>query len=212
MRHGFKCTVLFPIGGGGTIDPATRNNIPGLEALNTADLCILTLRFRELEDAQMKHFVAFVNSGKPIIALRTSTHAFNYTTNLSSPYARYGYRSTDWPGGFGQQVLGETWVGHHGVHGKESTRGVINEAFKSHPVLRGIIDLWCPSDVYTAAHLPADASVLVWGQVLAGMRPADPPLEGPKNNPMMPVVWLRDYTGDSGRNSSSESRGAKSAI
>ncbi len=199
VRHGFKCTVLFPVGADGTIDPATRNNIPGMEALDTADLCILLLRFRELEDAQMKHFVDYVNSGKPIIALRTSTHAFNYSKNLKSPYAGYDFRSKEWPGGFGQQVLGETWVSHHGAHGKESTRGVIAKDHKGHPILRGVTDIWGPSDVYTVAHLPGDASVLVWGQVLAGMRPDDPPLEGPKNNPMMPIVWLRDYRGEKGR-------------
>ena len=40
--------------------------------------------------------------------------------------------------------------------------------------------------------------VLVWGQVLAGMKPDDPPVTGPKNDPLMPLVWVRDYTGDSG--------------
>ncbi len=199
VRHGFKCTVLFPIGADGTIDPDTCNNIPGMQALDTADLCILLLRFRELEDAQMKHFVDYVNAGKPIIALRTSTHAFNYAKNLESPYARYGFRSKEWPGGFGQQVLGETWVSHHGAHGKESTRGVIEENHKGHPILRGVTDIWGPSDVYTVTHLPGDATVLVWGQVLAGMKPDDPPLEDPKNNPMMPIVWLRNYEGGKGR-------------
>ena len=89
-RHGFKCTVLFSINPtNGTIDPIVLNNIPGIEALATADLCILKLRFRELPDAQMKHFVDFVNSGKPIIGLRTATHAFNYTrTPAPSPMTK----------------------------------------------------------------------------------------------------------------------------
>ena len=149
----------------------------------------------------MKHFVDYLNAGKPIIALRTSTHAFKYDHNKASPYAKYDWHSTDWPGGFGQQVLGETWVDHHGSHGKESTRGVINEAFKDHPVLRGVADIWVPTDVYAVTHLPQDAKVLVWGQVLSGMKPTDPPVEGAKNHPMMPVVWLRDYTGESGKTS-----------
>ena len=34
-RHGFKCTVLFPIGDDGTINP-NASNIPGLEALESA--------------------------------------------------------------------------------------------------------------------------------------------------------------------------------
>ncbi len=202
VRHGFKCTVLFAINPrDGTIDPLTLTNMPGMAALDSADLCVMGLRFRELPDAQMKHFVDYLNAGKPVIALRTSTHAFKYDHDKASPYAKYDWHSTAWPGGFGQQVLGETWVDHHGSHGKESTRGVINEAVKEHPVLRGVADIWVPTDVYEVAHLPQDARVLVWGQVLSGMKPTDPPVEGAKNHPMMPVVWLRDYAGERGKTS-----------
>ncbi|HOF71708.1 MAG TPA: hypothetical protein PLV05_12210 [Verrucomicrobiota bacterium] len=199
-RHGFKCTVLFAINpADGTIDPLTLTNMPGMAALDAADLCVMGLRFRELPDAQMKHFVDYLNAGRPIIALRTSTHAFKYEVNKASPYAKYDWHSTVWPGGFGRQVLGETWVAHHGNHGRESTRGVIHEAFKGHPVLRGVADLWGPTDVYAITQLPADAQVLVWGQVLTGMKPEDPPVAGPKNSPMMPLVWIRNYTGENGR-------------
>ena len=200
VRHGFKCTMLFPINpANGTIDPVTLTNIPGMAALDSADLCVMALRFRELPDEQMKHFVDYLNAGKPIIALRTSTHAFQYEHNRQSPYARYDWRSQEWPGGFGQQVLGETWVSHHGEHGKESTRGVINETVKSHPILRGVSDIWVPTDVYSVTHLPADAHVLVRGQVLSGMKPTDPPVANSKNDPLMPLVWLREYTGSNSK-------------
>jgi len=62
-----------------------------------------------------------------------------------------------------------------------------------------VTDIWGPSDVYGVVHLPTTASVLVRGQVLTGMKPNDPPLDGPKNNPMMPLVWVRDYTGEDGK-------------
>jgi len=200
LRHGFKCTVLFSINASdGTIDPLTKDNIPGLDALDTADLCVMLLRFRELPDTQMKHFVDYLNAGKPIIGLRTSTHAFSYEKNKQSPYAKYDWQSKDWPGGFGQQVLGDTWINHHGSHGQESTRGVINREFASHPILRGVDDIWGPTDVYAIVHLPKDVKVLVYGQVLAGMKPTDPPVEGPKNSPMMPLAWLREYRNEAGR-------------
>ena len=197
-RHGFKCTVLFPIKDG-MIDPNTQTNIPGMAALDSADLCVMLLRFRELPDVQMKHFVDYLDRGKPIIALRTSTHAFAYSRNKQSPYARYSWQDKQWPGGFGQQVLGETWINHHGSHGKESTRGIISDEFKSHPILRGVTDIWGPSDVYGVVHLTTNSQVLVSGQVISGMKPTDPPLEGPKNNPMMPLVWLQNYSGSSGK-------------
>src|ERR1039457_2409699 len=45
VRHGFKCTVLFPINpADGTIDPLTLTNMPGLAALDSADLCVMGLR------------------------------------------------------------------------------------------------------------------------------------------------------------------------
>ena len=45
-------------------------------------------------------------------------------------------------------MFGDTWVSHHGNHGKESTRGVISRDFKEHPVLKGVDDIWGPTDVY----------------------------------------------------------------
>src|SRR6266487_1241581 len=110
-RHGFKCTALFALNPQtGEIDPNNSTNIPGIEALDTADLVVMLWRFRELPDDKMKYFVDYLLAGKPIIALRTSTHAFAYNKNKQSTYAKYGWQGKDWPGGFGKQVLGETWV------------------------------------------------------------------------------------------------------
>lgn len=201
-RHGFNCTVLFSINpADGTIDPLNQTNIPGMEALDSADLCVMQLRFRELPDSQMAHLVNYVDAGKPIVALRTSTHAFMYERYKQSLYATWDWRSKEWPGGFGQQVLGETWVSHHGDHGKESTHGIVNREFEKKPILRGVSDIWCPTDVYTVVHLPKDSTVLVWGEVLSGMKPTDPPVTGPKNNPLMPLAWTRHYNDDAGQSS-----------
>src|SRR5215207_6269970 len=64
-HHGFKCTVLFAIDPtDGTINPNTPDNIPGLEALKTADLMILFTRFRDLPDEQMKYIVDYVDTGR----------------------------------------------------------------------------------------------------------------------------------------------------
>ncbi len=198
-HHGFKCTVLFAIGEKGTIDPVCRDNIPGLETLKDADLMIVFTRFRDLPDDQMKHFVDYVNSGKPIIGFRTATHAFKF--DGKSKFAEYSFRSKEWDGGFGRQVLGETWINHHGHHGKESTRGIIAPDMQGHPIVRGIKDgdIWGPTDVYgVRLPLPGDSQPLVLGQVLEGMNPGDKPVVGEKNEPMMPIAWTRSYTGTSG--------------
>lgn len=196
-HHGFKCTVLLPIDRkDGTINPVQTDNIPGLEALQTADLAVFFLRFRNLPDDQMKYIVDYVESGKPVIGLRTATHAFNLGNK--SKYAHW-----HWPkGGFGKQVLGETWVSHHGHHGKESTRGILAPDMNDHPILRGIKDgdIWGPSDVYTVhLPLPGDSKPLVLGQVLTGMKPDDPPVAGKKNEPMMPIAWIKSYTPAGGK-------------
>lgn len=190
-RFGFKCTVLFAIDPEtGEINPDNQNNIPGIEALDSADLVILGLRYRQLPDDQMKHFDDYVNSHKPIVAYRTSTHAFAYDKDSKSPYKKYGNRQTEpWAGGFGQKYLGDTWIAHHGDHAVESTLAIANEAHASHPILLGVGNIWGPTDVYAIKNLPESANVLLDGQVLKGMSPEDPPLEGAKNDPMMPVAW-----------------------
>jgi len=199
-HHGFDCTVLFSINPeDGTIDPTNQTNIPGFEHLKSADLCILFTRFREIPDDQMKHFVEYLESGKPIIGIRTATHAFHYSRDTDSPYANYGWQSKDWKGGFGQQVLGETWINHHGRHKKESTRGVIVPEQADHPILRGVDDIWGPTDVYGVVNLTDDAKVLMRGQVLEGMKPDDQPVAGEKNAPMMPLVWLKPYQVEGGQ-------------
>ncbi len=200
QRHGFDCTVLFPVNPkDGTIDPNVKDNIPGLESLADADLVIMLLRFRNLADDQMEKLVAYIESGRPIIALRTSTHAFNIPADRK--YADYSYTSKTWAGGFGRQVLGETWVSHHGDHGKQGTRGIIATGKESHPILRGIAsgEIFGPTDVYgVTLPLPGDSEPLVLGEVVAGLDPSDPPVTGKKNEPMMPVAWTKTYKTRSG--------------
>lgn len=193
QRHGFTCTVLFAIDPKtGLISPNVNDNIPGLEALKSADLMILATRFRNLPDAQMKYVVDYVESGKPIIGLRTATHAFNLRNG--STYAKYSwnYGGKEYRGGFGRQVLGETWVAHHGGHGSQSTRGIIAPRQKDNPIVRGLKDgdVWGPTDVYTA-HPNVGSDVVLLGQVLKGMKSDSEPVVGKKNDPMMPIAWTR---------------------
>lgn len=201
-RHGFKCTVLFSINPvDGTIDPNNQTNVPGMKALETADLVVNQFRFRELPDTGMKYFVDYLNSGKPMIVVRTGTHSFAYSRNKQSPYAKYDWQSKGggWKGGFGGMTVGETWTYHHGDHGKEATRGLVEGKNRQHPILRGVADIFGPTDVYGVnPDFPADAIVLVQGQVLKGMKPDDPPN---LNKAIMPIVWLRDYKGTSGNTS-----------
>ena len=199
VHHGFTCTVLFAINEEtGEIDPVIGDNIPGLEALVDADLMVLFTRFRELPDEQMKHIIDYTNSGRPIIALRTATHPFYYRKNKNSPYAKHSWDNGDerFRGGYGRQVLGETWVNHYGVHNKESTRGLIAEGMANHPIVRGVGEIWGPSDVYGLTTLHGDCTPVIMGYVLVGMDPADKVNEDKKP---VPVAWTKTYSGDSGK-------------
>jgi hypothetical protein len=201
-QHGFTCTVLFAINPEtGEIDPNHTHNIPGLEALDKADLLILCTRFRDLPDEQMEHIVNYVESGRPVIGLRTATHAFNIGRK-DAKYRSWSFNSKEWDGGFGRQVLGETWISHHGKHKSQATRGIIAPGEEQHPILRGISEgsIFGPTDVYgVRLPLPGDSRPLVLGQVLTGMSPTDPGVDGKQNDPMMPIAWTRTYTGKAGK-------------
>jgi hypothetical protein len=198
VRHGFRCTVLFPIDPAtGEINPDVNNNIPGLEALDDADLMIIATRFRNLPDDQMQHIAKFVEAGKPIIGMRTATHAFNIPDG--GTYSKYSWQSKEWDGGFGRQILGETWISHHGKHKEQSTRGIVAPGAEGHPIVGGCEDIWGPTDVYgVRLPLPNHTQPLILGQVLTGMQPSDSPVTGAQNDPLLPVAWLRKYTSEDG--------------
>lgn len=197
QRHGFQCTVLFAINPKtGEINPDESSNIPGLEALTKADLMVIATRFRALPDEQMKYIVEYVEAGKPVIGMRTATHSFNYPGDSKSAYKHYGwtYGGDEFKQGFGRQVLGETWISHHGHHGSESTRGIIVDPV--HPIVKGIKDgeIWGPSDVYgVRLPLTGDGHAIVAGQIVGGMKETDAKVDDNRNDPMMPIAWTRTY-------------------
>ena len=198
-RQGFKCTVLFaqdpekP----GFVNPNYLNNIPGLEKLKTADMMIIFTRFRALPDEQMQYIDDYLKSGKPVLGIRTATHAFSYEeADFESSWKHYGnfYEGDDeWRDGFGRFILGEKWISHHGEHRHQSTRGIPASGAEDHPILSGIAEgeIWGPTDVYgVRLPLPGDSQPVVLGQVvnrageydendpLFGMRPTDSEVAG----------------------------------
>src|SRR5215510_911098 len=95
-RYGFKCSVFF------TTDPTTgfiepgSSHVSGLEALRTADLMVVFLRFQDFPDSEMRYIVDYLDRGGPVVGFRTATHAFQikrpdatfakYTWNNASDY------------------------------------------------------------------------------------------------------------------------------
>ncbi len=221
-HHGFNCTVLFAQDpeAPGIINPNYLYNIPGLEQLSDADMMVMFTRFRALPDEQMAHIEAYLKSGKPVLGIRTATHAFFYNDKVpfESSYTHYGdfnKLENEWADGFGRLVLGEHWVTHHGHHKHQSTRGLQATGTADHPIWQGIEDgaIWGATDVYgVRLPLPGDAQAIVLGQVvnragefdeddlLYGMRDTDTEVatttqdkEYHPNDPMMPIAWTKSY-------------------
>ena len=201
QHHGYKCTVLFAIDPiTGFINANKANNIPGLEALKSADLMVVFARFRELPDADMKHIVDYVNAGKPVLGIRNATHAFRYSANSTSPYKSWDFQSKAWLGGFGQQILGDTWIAHYGKFQKEATLATVVSSQRNNPVLRGVADtIFCHTDVNSVERLTPKDLVLMQGQVLSGLNPMDPPVTDKRKDVRMPFAWFKTYTAPSGK-------------
>lgn len=193
-HQGFKCTVLFNLNPSNGTIAAGKSNMPGMEALDSADLAVVFLRFQDFDPDQMKHFEAYLQRGGPVVGLRTSTHAFKSVKD--SPYAKYGSNSKaeGYNGGFGHQVLGQTWVGHYGINHKQSTSITIVPSQSAHPILQGVKDVWVHCGAYVGK--PTSGEVLTMAQPLNGMEPDSP---ADTSKVPQPSEWTRTYTSPSGK-------------
>ena len=101
---------------------------------------------------------------------------------------------------FGDAVLGGSFRSHHGRWQQDSTRGIIVEQNKDHPVLKGVKDIWGTSDVYRTykegGGLPEGCLPLVDGQPLMGRKHDDA-----VNTELipLPVAWVKTWTGNAGQ-------------
>ena len=202
-HHGFDCTVLFSVNENGEVDPTLpapfkdeqkdrRHNIPGLEHLANADGLIWLSRFMQLPDDQLKHFHDYFDSGKPIIALRTTNHGFWRNMKYFKDQQAVSLK----------ELLGGVFMGHHGGWHREATAGIVVSENATHPVLRGVTDVWGTSDVYRCHNekspFPDDCTALMLGQPLVDLsRDAAPNT----NKEPLPIAWTKTWVGNKGLSS-----------
>ncbi|MCR9296960.1 MAG: heme-binding protein, partial [bacterium] len=191
QHHGFRCTVLFALAadGSGYIDPNNQQGIVGWESLAEADLMIIGTRFRDPDAVAAAHITQYLNNGKPVIGIRTSTHAFQG----SGSFGGLSYKD------FGLKILGETWVSHHGKHKVQGARSLVAEGKSQHPILKDVGPIFCPSDVYGVIHLTEADEILLRAAVTESLAPDSPNMEGELNQPAQPFAWLHTYTSPDGR-------------
>ncbi len=193
--HGFKCTVVFGVDANGHIE-AGSSNLPGIEALKEADLLVIFARFLNPKAEQMAHLTDYLARGGPVVGLRTSSHAFKIPAN--EPTSKYSFdsKAAGYEKGFGHQILGNTWVGHHGDNHRQGTRIQLIPEQKTHPILRGVTDnAFCQAGGYVGI-AAADFTVLANSQPLVSM---DPKADPDSKKAAMPCTWTREYTGESGK-------------
>ncbi len=194
-HYGFKCTVIFGIDpADGTIKPGS-SDLAGLEVLKDARLMVIGMRFINMADAEMQHFVDYVDRGGPIIGLRTSTHAFRIPADRKFHHYDWKYQGEEYKLGFGRQVLGETWVTHYGRNHKQSSILAIEAENGGHPVLLGVESMHTQAGGYTADPMPGSIT-LARGIILNGMN-IDAAVDTEKK--LMPVVWVREHKSKSGK-------------
>jgi uncharacterized protein len=142
-----------------------------LDILAEADLLILFTRFRILPADEMAAIAGYLARGGPLLALRTSTHAFRPIVNSSW----YG-----WSERFGAEILGSPWSRHHG-HDSTTKVSVVS----SHPIVADLPEEFHVSSWLYEANPAPDSHVLLWGDPI---HPEDPVVASP-------VAWIRERQG-----------------
>jgi type 1 glutamine amidotransferase len=177
-RHGMQCTVCYAVDEKtGQRQPKHLTNITGLEALAKADLAVFFLRYRQLPEEQLKRILDYVNSGRPVIGLRTSTHAFSYPAGPDR-------RLND---GFGLEVFGQKWIRHHGHDSSTNVYVAVGD----HPITRGVAaEFHCRSWLYHVMPLVGDCTPLVLGAAVKGELPRSDTFGTPN-----PVAWTKTHKG-----------------
>ncbi len=137
-------------------DPA-KHDVPGLaEALQDADLLVLSARRVALPEKDARALRAYLDGGKPLIALRTSSHAFDARGQGPAGH-------TDWAD-FDAQVLGGNYQGHH-PDGPVTTIAAV-EGAAGHPILARIEGPFTSdASLYRAGPVASGATPLLVGRI-----------------------------------------------
>ncbi len=147
------------------------HSIPGMETLTQADLVVLYVRRRSLPAGQMRLFKNYLKSGKPLLALRTSSHAWH--TRHRGPKNQVEWKTFD------PEVLGGNYRGHYGKGAKTKIAAVPGMA--AHPALEGvdIQQLIGQGSLYRVSPLATAVQVILTGEI-----PGHPP---------EPILWFHRY-------------------
>ncbi|MBL9212542.1 MAG: ThuA domain-containing protein [Opitutaceae bacterium] len=122
-RLGFRTTVVV---GEGDPEKRTANVLPGIDALATADVAVFFMRFLQLPDREWQPVEDYLKAGKPVIGLRTASHAFKYPK---------GHPRYPWNDGFGRRAIGTPYL----VHQAGTTQVTAVPKYRTHPIMSHVV-------------------------------------------------------------------------
>ena len=148
------------------------DSFPGMEALKQADILFISVRRHAPPPEQMRLIRDHIASGKPVVGIRTASHAFG---------KKKGAKEGAWEE-FDHEILGGNYQNHYGK-GLSSVIKPVSEMMK-HPVLRGVsVDGFATSaPLYKNKGLDKADTILMTGQ-LRGL------------NETEPVAWVNEKNG-----------------
>jgi hypothetical protein len=128
---------------GKTTFPPTRHNLENLQILEDADLAVIFIRRRALEPEKMVMIKNYAASGRPILGIRTASHAFDANANvpregggLEAAKENASEFLSQWKE-FDKEMLGGNYQGHYG-HLNTGTDVFIVPGMEGHPLLKGV--------------------------------------------------------------------------
>jgi len=189
---GAKVSVCYSLDSLGYIDPNNQQSITGLEALKTADLMVVFMRFRQLPSDQRSMILDYAESGRPIVGFRTSTHSFWYTDEEGDLDTTMNNYNIQWP----TKVFGQQWITHHG-HFDDGAYPLTSVHIENinHPILNGVSQFDAYSWLYHvdggAWNIYGNPNILLNGTSLKSNHDMSDRLDQfPITNP---VAWTKSY-------------------
>ena len=137
-------------------DDRKLNEFPGAEAIKNADALLISVRRRAMPKVHLDLIRQHIAMGKPIIGIRTASHAFE-------PKTLDRNAGQDQWVDFDGEVLGGNYTGHHGAN--IPTFAIIDAEIK-HPILTGIApgEWKVGSSLYKSAPLKSKAVPIAFGR------------------------------------------------
>ncbi|MDR2466793.1 MAG: isochorismatase family protein [Prevotellaceae bacterium] len=174
----------MPIDNNSKTLPPTRHNLENLQIMEDADLAIFFIRRRALEPEKMQAIKKYVESGRPVIGIRTASHSFDAKGNV--PRSGGGIEKAkeqtsdylaQWPE-FDVDVLGGNYQGHYG-HLKTGSDFKLVPGMENHPLLKGVKPFTTLNWLYKNRPLRSEKAIVL----MLGSNPGVPD---------EPVFWINN--------------------